>query len=115
MEFVEAGVKRGDYESARVTRLSKRPAQERSEDCIFGQVRAFPDNELNGGDRGVGNIGREPAQEWRDETRGVGGRKQIGRADEDENHPGDNGQPVFEEWAHRKRNHKAIACANLAA
>ena len=91
VEFVEDGVKRGDYESARETRLSKGPAQERGKDCIFGQVRALPDDELDGGDRGVGNIGREPAQEWRDETRGVRGRKQISRADEDENHPGDDG------------------------
>src|SRR3954447_13011646 len=69
--------------------LPKSAIEKRSEDRVLGEVSAFADNELNGGDRCVRNIGSEPAEEGADEPGGVRGREQIGRADEDENHPGD--------------------------
>jgi hypothetical protein len=43
------------------------------------------------------------------------GGKQIGGADENENHPGQDRQPIFQKPAHQKPNHNRAACANFAA
>lgn len=117
MEFVEGGVDRSDHkceDEDALMLLTEGSIKQRGEDCVFGQVAAFADDELDRGDRGVGHSGGEPAEKRTDEARGVFGRKQIGGPDEDENHPGNDRQPVFQEPAHRKRNHNASACASLA-
>ena len=118
MEFVQRGVRRShderQSEDARAM-LSKGPVEQRGQDGVLGKMPTFAHDELNRGDGCVRDLRREPAQKWTNESRGVFRRQQIGRSDEDENHPGENREPVFEKSAHRKPNHKAGACANGAA
>jgi hypothetical protein len=116
VEFIEGGVERADDECDRkrsLAMLAECAVKQRGEDCVFGEVPAFSNDQLDRPDGRVGKIGREPAQKRADKSRGVVGRKQIGGADEDENHPRKNGEPEFQKSAHQKRNHKAGACANL--
>ena len=89
--------------------------KKRGEDRVFDEVRAFANEELDGGNCRVGNVGGEPAQKRADESRGVLRGQQIGRADENENHPEQDRQPIFENAAHQKQNHRRAACANFAA
>ena len=100
MKFVEAGVSRCDQKSQPPPRSAQGPAKQRGQDRVFGEVPAFADDELDRGDRRVGDARGKPAEKRADEPRGMRGREQIGGADEDENHPGEDGQPGFEERAH---------------
>lgn len=121
MEFIEHGIDGGDEEGNEkgsadlLLNQAQCPGKKRGENRVFGQMRAFADNELDRRNCCIRNAGSEPAEERTDESRGVFRGKQIGGADEDENHPGEDRQPEFEKSAHRKRNHNRAACANFAA
>ncbi|MEY2521324.1 MAG: hypothetical protein QOF24_3083, partial [Verrucomicrobiota bacterium] len=121
MKFIERGVSGSDKEAndegtsdSRLT-LAKRPEKKGGEYRVFGEVGAFADNELDGSNGCIRNIGSEPAEERTDESRSVLGGKQVGGADENKNHPGQDRQPIFQKQMHRKQNHNRAACANFAA
>jgi len=98
MKFVEAGVERSCEKSEpkySIAMLPERAIQQRGQDRILGKVGAFANDELDRGDRRVRHIGRKPAHERANETRRVRGGEQVSRSDENENHPDENGQPVF--------------------
>ena len=117
MKLIERSANSGEkkHESAGVLPLPERTIKQGSEDRVFGQMRAFANEKLNGSDGPIGNVRRKPTDERSDESRGVLGRQKIGRADKHENYPRDNGQPEFQEGAHQKPNHRPGGCANLAA
>ena len=121
MEFIERGVNGGDEEgndecsADSLLNQAQRPEEKRGEDRVLGQMRAFADNKLDRSNRRIRNTGSEPAEERTDEPRSVLRGEQVGGADENENHPGEDRQPEFQKSAHRKRNHNASACANFAA
>ena len=121
MKFIERGVDGSEKEAhgkdtadSRLT-LAKRPEKKGRENRVFGKVSAFADNELDGSNGCIRNIGSEPAEERTDEPRGVLRREGVRGADENENHPGQDRQPIFQKLTHRKRNHNRAACANFAA
>ena len=121
MKFVECGIDGRenkanceDTPDPRLT-LAKRPEKKGRENRVFGKVSAFADNELDRSNGCIRNIGSEPAEEGTDEPRGVLRREEIGGSDENENHPGEDRQPIFQKLTHRKRNHNRAACANFAA
>ena len=120
MKFIERGVDGSEKEAhgkdtadSRRT-LAKRPEKKGGENRVFGEVGAFADNELNGSNGCIRNIGIEPAEKRTDEPRGMFGGKQVGGADENENHPDEDRQPIFQKPTHRKQNHNRAACANFA-
>lgn len=121
MKFIERGVSGSDEETHRKgtaesqLMLAKRPEKKGGENRVFGEVGAFADNELDRSNRCIRNIGSEPVEKRTDESRGVLRGKQIGRTDENENHPGEDRQPIFQRPTHRKRNHNRAGCANFAA
>ena len=121
MKFIERGIdgrdKKAHGEPAAESQLilAKGPGKKRGENRVFGEVGAFADNELDKSNGCIRNIGIEPAEERTDEPRSVLRREEIGGADENENHPGEDRQPIFQKPTHRKRNHNRAACANFAA
>ena len=109
------GHEQGRYFYFKIGSTINCPPQKCRKNRVLGQMRAFANNELDRRNCCIRNAGSEPAEERTDESRGVFRGKQIGGADEDENHPGEDRQPEFEKSAHRKRNHNRAACANFAA
>ena len=121
MKFIERGVnRRGDKSQSGsapevVLAVTERAIKERRQDRVLGEVGAFPHEQLDRLNGRSGNIGSDPAQEGTNEERRVFGGHQIGRADENKNHPEQDRQPVFQKPTHQKRNHNRAACANFAA
>ena len=77
--------------------LPKRPGKKGGEDRVLGEVAAFTDNKLDRPDACVRNIRSKPAEERSDEPRRVLRRKQVGGSDENENHPRQGRQPIFDQ------------------
>src|SRR6266404_9816492 len=102
MKLVQRGINSGDQEGSgdgtadSLVILTEGPIEKGSENRVLSEMRAFPDDELNPGNRRSGDIGHKPAQEWSDEPGRMLGRHQIGGADENKNHPEQNRQPILQ-------------------
>src|SRR6478609_230152 len=99
MEFIKRGVdRREDKGNSRhsLTVLTQGAKQQRREKRVFGEVATLTDDELHRSNGGVRHLRREPTQKRTDESRGVLRGKQIGRPDENKNHPDESRKPIFQ-------------------
>ena len=83
---------------------SNRSPDKEAKNGIFGGVATLAHNELDAVDGFVRHLWIEPAQKWDDEAGGISGRAEVGGSAENQNHPNDYGQEIFEEpgSAHRR-------------